>query len=361
MLFRSVTNRQTLFAFNNFGKNNSNASCLGIGNDTYKSGNGVNPDWTFHYTAGEYTSRRLWVFVRPGAPVLPAAPPPAEVAANVPDAANFSHLYTLDLPASDCAARTPASYTSYHKVDNRAAFQGAKPARVAYYLELVKADGTTNWCWTAFNAVTDNLNLYSLPTNTVVQQRVSNLDVRSNVPAVTEVTGCETGNIEFFPMDYSGTNKLGLPGADNSQYDFDDTPSSSGSHGCMQVHNWGAKQTCWAVGHLNAGTLDVGIGNSSATKTDWTLTNTGTQYTSRRLHVFVQFAEESPAVSAAPALRRVTASCDGTKLCVAFAAEPPADFDGAVYEIQTVHRSTWLLWISRLPVNLRKRRCIMPC
>ncbi|MDD6030204.1 MAG: SGNH/GDSL hydrolase family protein [Kiritimatiellae bacterium] len=354
MQVHSVTNKQTLFAFNNFGKNNSNASCLGIGNDTYKSGNGVNPDWTFHYTAGEYTSRRLWVFVRPGAPVLPAAPPPAEVAANVPDAANFSHLYTLDLPASDCAARTPASYTSYHKVDNRAAFQGAKPARVAYYLELVKADGTTNWCWTAFNAVTDNLNLYSLPTNTVVQQRVSNLDVRSNVPAVTEVTGCETGNIEFFPMDYSGTNKLGLPGADNSQYDFDDTPSPGGSHGCMQVHNWGAKQTCWAVGHLNAGTLDVGIGNSSATKTDWTLTNTGTQYTSRRLHVFVQFAEESPAVSAAPALRRVTASCDGTKLCVAFAAEPPADFDGAVYEIQTVRTGAVVKEVARSPFDPRE-------
>ena len=354
MQVHSVTNKQTIFAFNNFGKNNTSASCIGIGNDTYKSSNGVNPDWTFHYTAGDYTSRRLWVFVRPGAPILPEAPAPAVVAANVPDAANFKHLYTLDMPASGCAARTASSYTSYHKVDNRAALQGAKPTRVAYYLELVKTDGTTNWCWTAFNAVTDNLNLYSLPTNTVVQQRISNLDVRSNVAGVTEVTACETGNIEFFPGDYNAKGTLGLSGASDSQYDFDDTSSGSGSYGCMQVHNWGAKQTCWALGHLNTGTLDVGIGNYSATKTDWTQTNTGTQYSSRRLYVFVQYGADVVDVSPAPGLRRIVASRDGTKICVAFTTEPSAEFDGAIYEIQTVRTGAVVKHVARSAVDPRE-------
>ncbi|MGN0847353.1 MAG: GDSL-type esterase/lipase family protein, partial [Kiritimatiellia bacterium] len=357
MQVHSVTNRQTLFAFNNFGTNNSEPSCLGIGNDTYKTGNGVNPDWTFHYTAGEYTFRRLWVFVRPGAPRVEAAPAPAAVAANVPDAANFNLLYTLEIPASGMMATNPARYAAYHTVDNRAKYAGAKPSRVAYYLELVKPNGETNWCWTAFNGFTDDLARYSLPTKyaELVQQRVSGLDVRSNVPGVTEVTDCGTGNVEFFPLDYGTECRLGLAGAKGDQYDFDDTPRNSGGHGCMQVHNWGAKQTCWALSHLNnSGQTELGIGNYSATRTDWTLISTGASYASRRLHVFVRFDAAAADHSPAPSIRRIVAARDGAKVCVAFTAEPSAEWDAALYEIATVRNGATVKSVARSPFDPRE-------
>ncbi len=354
MQVHSVTNKQTIFAFNNFGNNNSNPSCIGIGNDSYKTGNGVNPDWTFHYTAGDYASRRLWVLVRPGAAQVPAAPVPAEVVENVPEAADFSHLYTLTLPAENMAART--NYVAYHTVDNRTKFTGAKASRVAYYLELVNASGQTNWCWTAFNSITEDLERYSLPTNfkKIVQQRVANLDVRSNVPGVTEVTGSNTGNVEFFPGDYAQGNTLGLSGADGGQFDWDDTARTSGAYGCMQVHNWGAKQTCWAVSHLNTGTLDVGIGNYSTTKTDWTQTYKGVDYTSRRLLVFLKLDADAQAVSEPPTLRRVVASRDATRICVEFATEPSAEWDGAIYEIATVRTGATVKKVERSPLDPRE-------
>ncbi len=354
MQVHSVTNKQTIFAFNNFGKNNSSASCIGIGNDTYKTGSGTHPDWTFHYTAGDYTSRRLWVLVRPGAAQVPAAPVPEEVVENVPEAADFSHLYTLTLPAENMAART--NYVAYHTVDNRAKFTGAKASRVAYYLELVKANGQTNWCWTAFNNITEDLERYSLPTNfkKIVQQRVANLDVRSNVPGVTEVTGSNTGNIEFFPGNYEPKATLGLQGASGDQFDWDDTAQTTGAYGCMQVHNWGAKQTCWGVSHLNTGKLDVGIGNSSTTKTDWTQTYKGGDYTSRRLLVFLKFDESAQTVSAPPALRRIVASRDVTRLCVEFATEPSTEWDGAIYEIATVRTGATVKEVRRSPFDPRE-------
>jgi sialate O-acetylesterase len=58
----------------------------------------------------------------------------------------------------------------------------------------------------------------------------------------------------------------------------------------MQIHNWKDQQTVFAFNRWNGGTIDIGIGNSTADKRtlDWTFTSNGGDYLMRRLTVFVK-------------------------------------------------------------------------
>ena len=57
----------------------------------------------------------------------------------------------------------------------------------------------------------------------------------------------------------------------------------------MQVHNFGQRQTVFAVNHWSSGGgADIGIGNSPGAQLDWTFTGNANSYTSKRLRVFVR-------------------------------------------------------------------------
>jgi sialate O-acetylesterase len=57
----------------------------------------------------------------------------------------------------------------------------------------------------------------------------------------------------------------------------------------MQIHNFAAGQTLFAINHWVAGNAaDVGIGNSTGQTRDWTFTSSGGNYASKRLRVFVR-------------------------------------------------------------------------
>ena len=276
---------QTLFAMNNFG-GDGGTLCIGIGNNP-----GGSPDWTFAENAGNYTSRKLHILVHP-TPV-PAADPlraPAEVTASVPEAAEWQLAYIIDLPVNGDFYNNAAAFNTVNNVTNGLT---TSFSRIAYYLALQPNSGPAQYIWTAMDAFTADASRIGVPVGgTFFQQRLTRLDVKSNVGGIVAGTGLDTGNIEFWPSNYGQANAAGIPGANGSSYDFGDSGDGAWSgHGSMQVHNYGASQTLFAINRFNDpnNPLAIGIGNdpSNAAGPDWTFTYNAGDYSSRLLYVFV--------------------------------------------------------------------------
>ena len=81
-----------------------------------------------------------------------------------------------------------------------------------------------------------------------------------------------------------------VPGASAQIYDTGDEPvAPRNGYGSMQVHNYGANQTLFAVNHWSEGEgADLGIGNSPGPTRDWTFTANAGTYEKARLRVFVR-------------------------------------------------------------------------
>jgi autotransporter-associated beta strand protein len=237
-----------------------------------------------------------------GLPPLPAAPPrtppPAEVTANVGDLArDYTLIYDSDVPATGSSINSGNPYLTDNALADSNLFD-----RVAYYLDLTLKNGDRQWVWVSFDAHTADRAKIGYPTaarGALFQRKVDNMDVRSNVSGVSNVTGSDTGNIEFWPNSYSASTVPGLGLGGTALYDFDDTCSST-AYGSFQVHNWGDKTTLFAINGFGTGNsaLDVGIGsnpNASSGTTgnppqrDWTFAaNANTAYTRRKLYVFTR-------------------------------------------------------------------------
>ncbi|YCM46728.1 GDSL-type esterase/lipase family protein [Verrucomicrobiaceae bacterium 227] len=280
---------QTLLAMNHFGTDGQ-PLCLGIGNNPAPVNNGV--DWTFSDNAASYTRRVMHVMV------LPTPPPsvPTEVLANVPESSSYELVYSLDVPANGNLSGG-AGFAAY---DVDASSSVDSFSRVAYYLELQKTgDAEPTFVWVSMDAFTPERSKIGVPnvaSGAVWQQLVSNLNIVSNSANVTTGTGL-SGNLEFWPGNYNGGNDLNIPNASPVTFDFGDgAASSSFGHGSMQVHNYDAQETLFAINRWgsNANTtnaLAIGIGNNQ------TITNNDPDYTftynapgydlRRRLHVLV--------------------------------------------------------------------------
>ncbi len=319
---------QTIFALNHFGTDGV-ALELGIGNNPTASANsgGGQKDWTFTNNAATYSRRVLHVLALPG----PTAPP--AVIAKVPEAANYQLVYSLDLPTAGNLV-SGSGFTPY--TVNNSADIGAF-TRVAYYLELQKTgDAAPSYVWTSMDAFTPLASRIGVPTpasGAVFQQVVNNLNVRSNVAGVTEGTGITTGNIEFWPTNYTQAVTAGiLPGNPGSTttYDFNDTRSTTGSHGSMQLHNYGAGQTLFAINNWGAAgntanVLAMGIGTNpnGAQPPDYTLTNNAPSFDLKRtLHVFV--LPTAAVDTVAPTITSISPSSALNRIVVNF-SEPVAD------------------------------------
>ena len=309
---------QTIMAVNNFGADGLTLD-IGIGNNAAPVSGGV--DWTFANNAGTYIRRILHILV------LPAAPPasPANVLANVPEAAGYQLVYSLNIPASGNLT-SGAGFTAY-SADYRTSV--GTFSRIAYYLELRKTSDTgPKFIWTSMDAFTTDVAKIGVPnlaSGATFQQVVGNLNVVSNV--VSNATGISTGNIEFWPTNYTQAVTAGiLPGNPGSSatYDFNDT-RTAGTHGSMQVHNYGAGQTLFAINNWGAAgnttnALAMGIGSQATGSPDWTSAANGASYdVTRILHVFVLPGDTIP-----PLVTAAKGSATLGRLIVSF-NEPVAD------------------------------------
>lgn len=204
--------------------------------------------------------------------------------ANVPEAAGYKLVYSLDIPDT-------ANYKTglVYNVDQRAEISGF--SRVAYYLELQKPGGLLNYLWISMDAFTTNVNRIGipvLPSGAVFQQPVANMNVASSVDGVTLGQNLAGGNLEFWPTDYQSTNSAAVPNASDDAYDWGDMPTP-GQYGSMQIHNSDASQVLLAFNNWggNNAVADLGIGNNPSGQPDWTFAGNASAYSIKTLQVFV--------------------------------------------------------------------------
>ncbi|MEI8084387.1 MAG: hypothetical protein WCI74_21310, partial [Actinomycetes bacterium] len=146
----------------------------------------------------------------------------ADVFSNVPQAADFNIAYELNIPVNGAfQGTTPVPYS----VNNSSTAAPVGFDRVAYYLELTSAAGTT-WVYASMDAFTTSVTQTGLPhaVNNPVsfQQSVSNLTVSSNVAGV-QTGSFDRGQIEFWHHSYSATNGTAVFAAPSTTlYDWGD-------------------------------------------------------------------------------------------------------------------------------------------
>jgi len=298
---------QTVFAYNNW---NNGGGELGIGNRT---GTNVAPDWTFAGNAGSYATKQLYVFVRRTTPPTPITAPsaPAELVANAPELADYRLVYRKDLPTAANYSTGPIAY----EVDHTAQVPYNSFDRVAYYLKLDNQFVEVSFNADGFSNSATELGIPNAASGENYQQFLANMNVTSNVSGVVNGAGIATGNIEFWPNNYQGNNSgqnaglppaLAVPGSSNTGFDFGDR-QSSGGHGSMQIHNYGAGQTLFAYNNWNTtGNSALGIGNQPTGEKDWTFNTANiANFTTRQLYVLVRPREVGTSGDDTIVLKRV--------------------------------------------------------
>jgi sialate O-acetylesterase len=197
-------------------------------------------------------------------------------------AKEYALVYDLDL--------SKLGHDIKYDVDNSSKIKAFD--RVGYLVELTTAGGEEKKVFVSMNAFTDDVKKIGIPTvasNAKFQQPVASMDVFSNVSGITLGTKIETGNIEFWPNNYGMVNAAKVSGASDAIYDFgDETAPPADGYGSMQVHNFAAGQTLFAINHWVVGAgADIGIGNGPNAN-DWTFSANAATYSSKRLRVFVR-------------------------------------------------------------------------
>ena len=203
---------------------------------------------------------------------------------NVPESQDYQLIYEKDLN------QLGQSFT--YDTNNAANFTGPFD-RIAYYVEISDGDGTPQWVYVSMDAFTDDLSKIGIPTfgtGAVFQQKLSNLNVTSNVRGVPNVQG-RAGNIEFWPNNYGQSNAANVPGATSNAYDTGDQISTNkpDGYGSMQVHLAEPAVTVFALNNWKAETPDLGIGNNThGREPDWTFSKSAGQFPIKHLKILVR-------------------------------------------------------------------------
>ncbi len=274
----------------------------------------------------------------------------ANVFTNVPEASGYNVAYELAIPVNGAfQGTTPVPYS----VNNSATAAPGGFDRVAYYLELTNASGTT-WVYTSMDAFTTSVTATGLPhdVNNPVefQQFVNNLTVFSNVAGV-QTGSFDRGQIEMWHNSYTAANAVTVTdgaasfGASATVYDWGDTKSATASgYGSFQIHNQGAKQAVLCYNRWAASTAtndDVGIGPftgtvvANATQLDWTFAANSATYTSRKLVVLVRPKRFNVTFTSLPLNQQITPRILTTNNAVIpiAATVTTAGFDKAVLKV----------------------------
>ena len=210
----------------------------------------------------------------------------------VPEAKQYRKVYRFDIPMANFKADVEDPVYAIDVHANVKAF-----SRIAYYVELRDSNDALSYLWVSMDAFTDDASKIALPTaksGAVFQQYVTNMKVWSNVSTVTPGAK-ERGNIEFWPSNYGGAPRLGVPGATGA-FDVDDTRDANGNFGCMQIHDTAALLPLFCYNNWGGkgGNCNLGIGpNTGGGNIDWTQVGSGQDWPNQRiLEVYVLEAKE---------------------------------------------------------------------
>lgn len=208
---------------------------------------------------------------------------------NVAEANGYTLAYALAIPDAANFNTNAIPYT----IDNHASIAAGSFSRIAYYLELQARNGALMYAYVSMDAFTNDAGKIGVPntaSGAVFQQKVTNMNVFSNVASIVNGTGIATGNIEFWNSNYTTSNAAGVAGASANSYDFGDTKEANGNYGSMQIHNYGASQTILDYNNWgsNGDYSDIGLGNQvGGGNPDWTFANNAGGYTVKNLEVLV--------------------------------------------------------------------------
>lgn len=254
------------------------------------------PNTTYSVSAGGLHDRTAaYVAQAAGETTAFRSAPERGVFGNVPEAAEFSLAYSLDIGnLGTYNPSAPYNIDLHNYVSNNF-------TRVAYYLELQTAGGALQYVWAEMDPFTNVVTAVGMPTvasKAIFQQPVTNLTVESCVAGLVTGTNMTGGNIEFWPGNYSASNAMGVANASDTVYDWGDI-RTSGNHGSMQVHNHDASQCVFGINHWGGagGIIELGIGNYPSGNPDWTFANNATSYVVKTLQVFVLPADNTNAPS----------------------------------------------------------------
>ena len=243
----------------------------------YNSGSDwLHPDWWGHDQMAEgwlsvITNQFTATQNFPSA-IVPAAPTSDELgAAAKSELAEYRKGYQLCRTIDAASNLNVAS--PYAVVGEGAA---ERIGKVAYFVEYVRADNNAHkWVWVDMDAFGTTIDEVGLPAANH-QQVVTRLHVKSNHNGIDDVAANDdsvTGFIEFSPYDYNGnvSGVSGAPTGNASCCDWNDTLSTSGSYGCMQVHRISPPsgrggQVLFAYNNWqsSSSTAEFGIGNFSS-------------------------------------------------------------------------------------------------
>lgn len=205
------------------------------------------------------------------------------LATKVPEAAGYKLVYDLDL----AKLGTDIKYD----VNNSASLKGEFD-RIAYFVELRNSEGIT-YSYVSVDAFTTDIKKIGIPTvasGAKFQMLVKNVNAVSNVKGVPTGTFADGCNIEFWPNNYATPNSTKVPGASDTVYDTGDqmADDTADGYGSMQIHNFKAGQTFFAINNWRGGAgADLGIGNSTGQTRDWTFSGNAGSYSQKRLRVLV--------------------------------------------------------------------------
>jgi hypothetical protein len=219
----------------------------------------------------------------------------------VPEAAGMDVVYDLMIPNQSSLGSTgKAAYVW----DNSGSYtNGVTFDRLAYYIELVaNGAGTSQWVYVSMDPFTRDATKLGVPayaTGAQFQQSLTNVNVFAGDSYVTSGTNLQTGNIEFWGLNYNARNGAGVPNASDTLWDVGDQPAASGYYGSMQIHNHAvngttATQTIFAYNRWGYGdTSELGIGNDPNTgranyNPDWTFAQNANLYDSKFLLVLAR-------------------------------------------------------------------------
>ena len=285
---------EVLFGYCNWGGNTTGQNGLGIGTQSGTT------DWTFGNNTDSYTVKNLFVLVRPRAAAVDPDALASTVRSRVPEAEDYELVQDLHIP--DGNLRYNSGFLPY-TLDRRSEIFPSV-GRIAYYLEL-----DSEWVYVSMEGHTRDVTELGVPSGgpngnggTSFQQLLTNMNVYASAGAgVTTGTVIQTGNIEFWPSNYTPGNGAGIPGASGTTYDFGDT-TSAGNYGSMQIHNHGAAETVFSFsrwGNHSTGQSALGIGNNPGAHPDWTHQENANAYSTRHLQVLVQYGPQGHVPEAA--------------------------------------------------------------
>lgn len=214
-------------------------------------------------------------------------PEGGRMASLAPESKDYKLVYELNPVNAQMASPAKILY----QADKRQEIVG-EIVKIAYYLELTKADGGFDYVFVTMDPFTKEIGKIGVPdldSKVKFQQKLTNVFVKSNVAGVKNGTFAEGCNIEFWGTNYGPENSANITGASVSLFDFGDSPSDGGDYGSMQIHNFAEKQTIFAFNHWVAGArAEAGIGNSAGAQPDWTFQPNAGRYASGKLLVLVQ-------------------------------------------------------------------------